>query len=790
MKTQTKALICMIMAIVMLFSVVIVIVFPGITYVFTERLPSESQSPKPQKQDRKETYIEKYYETLVSTVRNEGRFELEVFSSDGVELTYNKEEFNVLGVSQYNVFTFLETKDLTVTAEFKDGWTYSEDYTFFFESDIENVEVKTHSDGTMTFIYHAVEGGKVRADELDCIGIYATPDNLPKLSINVDMEFKDINKQEWVTAQFTLTNGTKEFESSDYAGIGEVKGRGNSSWKRPKKGYSIKLSEPASLLGIPETKKYAIIANYDDDSLMRNYITYKASQLLTGMSYIPKCEFVEVYLNGNYNGVYLLVERIDVSETKLNLGEGANGADISGDYLIEKDIDEKVDFERDLWFNSPYWANQSRDYFALKYPEVSDSILKERFKMYLTEYMEDVHQAVMGESGESYTQYVDVDSWVDFIIMQEITKNIDGNLKTSCYMYKLRDDDRLYMATLWDFDRAYGNASWDNADRDHNDYDDCPTGVGVADFMTINSSCPWFKALYYNHPEFREEIEKKYAQYRQTIIPKMRQLIYEQAAYLGKAYSANDELWGTSFHSGVDELANWLNGRVNWLDGQWLDDMAVIPVNVAANASGGCLKFDMTYENHPFIGIMDGNRHSVVSNIAGMDNFESGFRLVLEMKAGEQLTFDYRVSSEKDYDKLFFKVDDRIELVADGEIDWTSYCFVAQEDGTYEFRWSYKKDYSNSEGSDCAWIDNITYSGCSTEYEKGDVNLDGIIDMSDVLLLVRYVNGCTMLDEYALPVADYNDDGIVDEHDIEMLFNDMNEKASVILSEIDFGSEG
>lgn len=784
MKTQTKALICMVMAIVMLFSVVIVIVFPGITYVFTERLPSESPNPKPQKQDRKDTYIEKYYETLTSTKRTEGRFELEVFCSDGVELTYDEAEFSVLGVSQYNIFTFSETKDLTVTAEFEPGWTYSEDYTFFFKSDSSNVEVRKNSDGSMTFVYHAVEGGKVRADELDCIGIYATPDELPKLSINVDMEFKDINKQEWVTAQFTLTNGTKDFESTDYTGIGKVKGRGNSSWKRPKKGYSIKLSEPASLLGIPETKKYAIIANYDDDSLMRNFITYKASQLLTGISYIPKCEFVEVYLNGNYNGIYLLVERIDVSETKLNLGEGANGADISGDYLIEKDIDEKVDFENDLWFNSPYWANQSRDYFALQYPEVDDSILKERFKMYLTEYMEDVHRAVMGESDESYTQYVDIDSWVDFIIMQEITKNIDGNLKTSCYMYKLRDDDRLYMATLWDFDRAYGNASWDNADRDHNEYDDCPAGTGVADFMTINSSCPWFKSLYSNHPEFREAIKTKYAQYRQTIVPEMRRLIYEQAAYLGKAYAANDELWGTSFGAGVGELANWLNGRVNWLDGQWLDDMAVIPVNIAANVDGNGLKFDMTYENHPFIGIMDGNRHSVVSDIAGMDNFESGFRLVLDMKAGEQLTFDYKVSSEKDYDKLFFKVNDKTELVVDGEVDWTSCCFVAQADGRYEFRWFYKKDYSNSEGSDCAWIDNIRYSGCVNEYEKGDVNLDGTIDMADVLLLVRYVNGCAMLDDYTLSVADYNGDGDIDERDVESLFDDLNETISTTLLKI------
>lgn len=773
MKNQGKILISLILAVVLLTAVILSPIIPGITSVFNaEPLPTEEiKQTNNDKDNHRESLVENYGIVYVPTGYQTGTFDISIDSSEGVQLTYDEDAIKISGTAQYDIFTFSETKDITIYASFSDGWSYSENYTQFFESNLDRTEIKKLSNGDMEFTFHAIEGERVAYSDISLIGIYATPDELPKLTINVDMPFSDVTKDEWVTAKFTLTNGTMDFGSNEFNGIGEVKGRGNSSWKRPKKGYSIKFDEAVSLLGIPETKKYAIIANYDDDSLIRNYITYKVSLMLNGLDYSPKCELVEVWLNGNYNGIYLLVERVDVEDTKLDLNNPADGVELSGDYLIEKDIDGKIDFNEDPWFNSPYWANQSRDYFVMQYPETQDPILQTRMLNYLEDYITDVHNAIMGISDESYTQYVDMDSWIDFIIMQEISKNIDGNLKTSCYLYKLRDDDKLYMATLWDFDLAYGNADWDNADHDHNDFEDCPSGTGVEDYMTINSSCPWFEHLYEGNEEFRNALMLRYAQYRDTIIPEMQRLINKQAAYLEKAAVRNDELWNTNFADGISRLANWLVGRVNWLDSKWLDNTIPVNAETAINASNNGLKFDNTYESYPFIGVVDGNRLSGMSNIAGMDNFESGIRLTLEMLEGETISFDYKVSSEKDYDKFFFKVNDVTELADSGETEWKAFTFTAPESGTYNFRWFYKKDYSGAVGKDCVWLDNICYSGAPTEYLHGDVNLDGILTLDDVIGIIRYNKNLGMLLDRSIELADFDGNGRVDTNDVSLLID-------------------
>ncbi|MBO6062234.1 MAG: CotH kinase family protein, partial [Clostridia bacterium] len=233
---------------------------------------------------------------------------------EGVTLEYGA---LTLRMSEYcGVLKAEENKTLTVTARFEEGWTYSSDYTSFFTGHSQNVTVTDNPDGSKTFSLSVSRGDIFTKDELYTVGIYAAAAELPKLEINAAVPFSQIGKEDWVDAEFTLTLGTKQYSSGNYSGTGSVKGRGNTSWGQPKKPYSIKLSSKASLLDIPKTKKYAIVPSYSDDSLVRNWMTYKASLLLSGIEYVPKCEFVEVYLNGTYNGIYILVERVDIESNK------------------------------------------------------------------------------------------------------------------------------------------------------------------------------------------------------------------------------------------------------------------------------------------------------------------------------------------------------------------------------------------------------------------------------------------------------------------------------------------
>lgn len=496
-------------------------------------------------------------------------YRLEPRYSDGVEVRENYEgSMEIMAHEDGDYLVFDESKSLVVEVILSDGWSLCTRYSSFFTGDSRAYLLNPES-GVYEYFFDAEAGGRVKLSVWNSVAINASCSELPKLYINAEASFDEIGKTEWVDASFSLTLGTKEFKSGEYEGSGQVKGRGNTSWGYPKKPYSIKLDSKASLLDIPKTKKYAIIPSYTDGTLIRNFITYKVFQGLEGIGYVPKCELVDVYLNGEYNGIYILVERIAIEKSKIDIDE-ADADNLTGGYLIEKDVTGKVDFNSDLWFDCPYWANQTQDYFVMKGPEPNDPQLVNAMLDYLTGFMQNVHDCIIGENGEDYTRYVDVSSWVDFIIVQEISKNIDGNFKTSCYMYKEKDDDHLYMTAPWDFDFAYGRVSWNNQSAEHNDVDDCPDANTPEGFMCVNSSNPWMDKLYDTKPEFRRALMERYTQYRHTLIDELFAMIEEQAAYLSIVQEPNYQLWNKPFNVAVTNLKNWLTNRIAWLDEQWL----------------------------------------------------------------------------------------------------------------------------------------------------------------------------------------------------------------------------
>ncbi|MCI8361264.1 MAG: hypothetical protein HFE86_08030, partial [Clostridiales bacterium] len=497
--------------------------------------------------------------------------------SDGI--VYDADCLNNLAVEgklEGDTFTFSKDAVLQFTIQMQDGWRFCEDFSILFPNDRAHLTLQSDA-GAVTISYQAVKGRSVPFDDLEGVFLNATPEKLPRLDITVEGGFDQINKQDWIPAHYKLANGSKQYASADYEGDGEIKGRGNTSWGFAQKPYSIKLGAKASLLDIPKTKKYAIVSPEADPSLLRNYITYKAGLELAGIGYTPKVEQVEVWLNGGYNGVYALVERIDIESTKIDIPEAVDGeviTNLTGGYIIEKDAGDKVDKNVDPWFDCPYQANPNGDLFTLKAPDLpTDKSEAQKALDYLTAYMKKVDGAIMGTSGEDYKKYVDIDSWVDFVIIQEIAKNIDGNLKTSCYMYKEPDNDTLYMTAPWDFDNAYGAADWDNKAPGKNDVDDCPNGTGTEEFMVINSSCPWYKKLY-SIPEFKQALKERYTQYRTGLIENLLLRIDTGAAYLKTAAASQNDKWGRlgNYADRVSTLRSWLQGRLAWLDSQWLLD--------------------------------------------------------------------------------------------------------------------------------------------------------------------------------------------------------------------------
>lgn len=677
-------------------------------------------------------------------------FRLEPRVSDGVAIaSLESDSMSIIAHKDGDELVFDETKLLGFVASFGDGWSYSETYSPFFPDDPRATRFINY-DGSVTFWFNAVSGESVELSVWDSVAVNAAAAELPKLYIQASVPFDEIGKETWVDAEFTLTLGTKEFSSGDFEGTGKVKGRGNSSWTYPKKPYSIKLDSKASLLDIPKTKKYAIVPSYNDGSLMRNYITYKAYQGLIGIDYVTKCEFVDVYLNGEYNGIYILVERIDIEKSKIDIEE-ADAEHLSGGYLIEKDVNGRIDFQNDIWFHCPYWANQAHDYFVLKAPEPDDAALVSTMKAYLETYMQRIHNSIINGEGRPYTDYVDTSSWVDFIIVQEIAKNIDGNLKTSCWMYKDRDDDHLYMTAPWDFDLAYGLVSWSNADPAHNDGDDCPPCNTYDGFQIVNSSNPWMDTLYDTKPEFRRALMERYTAYRPTLIRELFYLIDEQAAYLSIVQGPNYELWHKNFANGVRNLRNWLKGRVEWLDSQWLIE---VDLDYALNITGGELHFSTEGEAAAFEPEMvDG-----IAVAAACGNDESGVSTSVELNPGDVIVFSCLLEGESEL-KLLVNGEEALVCSPDKGGMNEVFCRV-MTGGVCDIRWVYTGGLDGR-----ALLDEVSVNYGTV---MGDVNLDGSVDANDALLILRYALEISSNGFYEA-LADINYNGSVTTEDALLL---------------------
>ncbi len=688
----------------------------------------------------------------------EGERVLEPRISDGAQLVSGPEERTIACHESGNALVFDETRLLSFTVAYDEGWSASVNYSVFFPGDA-RASSSVNDDGSVTFTFDAREGESVLLESWESTAVNAAAAALPQLCIDTEIPFEDIGRDEWVDASFSLKLGSKQFESGNFEGVGSVKGRGNSSWGYPKKPYSIKLDKKASLLDIPKTKKYAIIPSYYDGSLMRNYITYKAYQDLEGIGYVTKCEFVDVYLNGIYNGIYILVERIDIETSKINIEE-ATADNITGGYLIEKDLNGRVDFSEDLWFNCPYWANQTKDYFVCKAPEPDDPELWAQMRAYLENYVQLLHDSVMNGEGEPYTHYVDTSSWVDFIIVQEIAKNIDGNMKTSCWMYKEADDDHLYMTAPWDFDFAYGRVTWTNASEEHNDYYDCPPAHTPDGFMILNSSNPWMDHLYDNEPAFRSALKERYAAYRHTVIDNLFTLINEQAAYLSIVQEGNHDLWPAtgSFATGVSRLRSWLTDRLEWLDGEWLtDDEPAIDLDEALNVEGGELHFGVEDEGSPFIGAeIDGTKLALAEG-AG----EHGFSLEHEFSESDSVSFDYCIEGADAVLTLLIDGEEALtvcasECIPERELNMQTAIAAVDGPGAHTLRWVFT---CGEDGR--AYIDNVRIG---PRYIMGDVDMNGVIDSTDALLALRFALGI-IDDPMIVQLSDVNGDGALTTED-------------------------
>lgn len=275
--------------------------------------------------------------------------------------------------------------------------------------------------------------------------------NLPTVVINTEGAQDITSKEKEIpSVVYVISEKGKKILATEETG---VRGRGNASWTFPKKPYRLKFDKKQQLLDAPaKAKKWTLINNYGDKTLMRNIVAFELSRRL-GLSYTPYATPVDVVLNGEYKGCYQLCDQIEVDENRVNITEmepsDVDMPNLSGGYLIE--IDAYATGE------TSYFISNTGIPVTIKSPDEDEIVAAQ--SQYITDFFNAMENSAFSSSfadeEKGYRKYLDLDSFLKHFIVGELSGNTDTYW--SVYMTKDRDSDKLYTGPVWDFDLAFDN---------------------------------------------------------------------------------------------------------------------------------------------------------------------------------------------------------------------------------------------------------------------------------------------------------------------------------------------
>lgn len=345
----------------------------------------------------------------------------------------------------------------------------------------------------------------------------------------------------------------------------QIKGRGNSSWKMPKRSYQMKFGRETSLLGMEPAKAWLLIANYADASLMRNRLIYDLAGEM--MEYAPDSAYVDLWVNGEYQGNYLLCEKVEVQHGRVSL-KNEKGL------LVE--IDNIYYYETEDQFQSPI----SGSHFILKDSKANDlkkeqSVAREAFAEFESCIYEFESLLYAEEKDwEAIAGLIDVESFVKYYFLEEFAQNSDS-CRTSIYLYQDGPEDKLHMGPVWDLDKAVGYSQRGKYGGDPtNDY-----VANIQDYMGNTKELTWYMELF-KIPEFKEEASQIYHGQLEDIFLGAGERIDAYQQEIRESAERNYWRWDiteipencdhepylyTSWEESVEGLKKWTDERVHHL---------------------------------------------------------------------------------------------------------------------------------------------------------------------------------------------------------------------------------
>lgn len=365
---------------------------------------------------------------------------------------------------------------------------------------------------------------------------------------NMDRIHRDKEYSEQASVMLYTAEGI--LDTSDASAY--IKGRGNATWSYGKRPYQLTFSSAADLLGMGAASKWILLANAADATNLNNKLVLDMARQ-TGQGWYPENQFVDVYLNGQYAGLYLLTEKVEVGPSRLNLDLQA------GDFLCKADINKR-------WttLKNPVKTQSGRT-IEISSPESLTNPSREN----LVSAINQMEQIIMSGSDLSGIENFDLDSWVRKYLIDEISANIDADLVSSYFYFS---DGVYYGGPLWDYDKAFGNDGRNIS----------PTAfLAKSKYKSDSYVSHYYAALYANPPFYKRMV----ACYQSEFLPMLNQLtesgISDLAAEIQSAATMNYLRWQTMFGIirswnedavyTVDGLISYLEDRIAFLSSAWID---------------------------------------------------------------------------------------------------------------------------------------------------------------------------------------------------------------------------
>ena len=390
-------------------------------------------------------------------------------------------------------------------------------------------------------------------------------DEVPQMKIYTAGGVSINSKDNYINAAINI-EGSQKYNRTNWPV--EIRGRGNSTWSMPKKPYRIKAKSKTSIFGLPELRNWALIANYADKSLMRNYTVHLLGRSLR-MDFTANVIFVEVYINDRYDGLYCLQDQTEANKHRVDvegyLTDGKGDLTDTG-FLVELDWPDRNPGSKE---GLDYVRISGLNYF-ITYPKYMDDEgfhelgFYQQAVAYIKDYLTQVHEAVMSQNKTAFEDLCDTDSFIDYFLVQELSKNVDGT--SLSVFYNKKPGGKMKMGPLWDFDLALGNA----------DYIPYTSDGWYNARPSPGSQTPWFQYLL-KQSDFYEDFRARYIdlydaniQYTINCIDDVREAIrpaalanFDRWRILNSSY-----LWPNPLP--VLAIHTW-DGQVDYIKDYWIN---------------------------------------------------------------------------------------------------------------------------------------------------------------------------------------------------------------------------